>query len=174
MSEAIKMKEAVVAEIAEKLQNSKSAVFIDYRGLIVEVVTGLGNVFGIAGGVFRVLMNTMFAGGVVQLGIVGCEPYLAGPTAVAFGYDDAVTPAKLINDFIKKNKKTEIKCGILNGKVLDQKGVVALADLPSREVLIATVLGTMNAPVTGFVSALAGIPKKLLYALNAIAEQKGA
>ena len=174
MSEAIKMKEAVVAEIAEKLQNSKSAVFIDYRGLTVEEVTGLRNEFRNAGAEYRVLKNTMIARAVEQLGIEGCEPYLAGPTAVAFGYDDAVTPAKLINDFIKKNKKTEIKCGILNGKVLDQKGVVALADLPSREVLIATVLGTMNAPVTGFVSALAGIPKKLLYALNAIAEQKGA
>ena len=74
MSEAIKMKEAVVAEIAEKLQNSKSAVFIDYRGLTVEEVTGLRNEFRNAGVEYRVLKNTMIARAVEQLGIEGCEP----------------------------------------------------------------------------------------------------
>ncbi|MBE5781177.1 MAG: 50S ribosomal protein L10 [Clostridiales bacterium] len=174
MTETIRAKEAVVAEIAEKIQRAKSCVIIDYRGLTVAEVTELRNQFRNAGVEYKVLKNTMVARAVAQLGIEGVEEYLNGPTAVAFGYEDAVVPAKIINEFIKKSKKTEIKCGILDGKVLDKAGVVALADLPSREVLLAMVLGTLNAPITGFVSALAGIPKKLLYALNAISEKQGA
>ena len=178
MSEAIKevilAKQALVGEIAEKIGRAQSAIFIDYRGLTVAEVTELRNQFRAAGVEYRVLKNTLITRAVEQLGIEGAEAYLAGPTAVAFGYEDAVAPAKIITEFIKKTKKTQVKGGILTGKVVDAASVQALADLPSREVLIATVLGTMNAPVTGLACALAGIPKKLLYALNAIADQKAA
>ena len=82
--------------------------------------------------------------------------------------EDAVAPAKIISDFIKETEKTEIKAGVLEGKVVDVAAVKALASLPSREVLLAKVLGSMNAPITGFVTALSGNIRNLLYVLNAI------
>ena len=120
------------------------------------------------------MKNTMIRRAVDALGMEGLEPVLEGPTAVAFGMEDAVAPAKIISDFIKETEKTEIKAGVLEGKVVDVAAVKALASLPSREVLLAKVLGSMNAPITGFVTALSGNIRNLLYVLNAIGEKKSA
>ena len=137
-------------------------------------MTDLRNKFREAGVEYRVLKNTMIRRAVDALGMEGLDSVLEGPTAVAFGMEDAVAPAKIISEFIKKTNKTEIKAGVLEGKVVDVAAVNALASLPSREVLVAKVLGSMNAPITGFVTALSGNIRNLLYVLNAIGEKKSA
>lgn len=175
MKEAIlQQKQGIVEDIRTKFENCQSAILIDYRGLTVEEVTDLRNKFREAGVEYRVLKNTMIRRAVNALGIEGLDPVLEGPTAVAFGMEDAVAPAKIISEFIKQTEKTQIKAGVLEGKVVDVAEVNALAALPSREVLVAKVLGTMNAPITGFVTALSGNIRNLLYVLNAIGEKKSA
>ena len=160
MSEAIKMKEAVVAEIAEKLQNSKSAVFIDYRGLTVEEVTGLRNEFRNAGVEYRVLKNTMISRAIEGMNVDEMHASLEGPTAVAFGYEDMIAPAKILSEFAKKSKKLTIKCGVCDGAYLNADGVEALASLPSKEVLIAKIMGSMMSSVSKFVYCVEAIRKQ--------------
>ena len=99
---------------------------------------------------------------------------LVGPTAVAFGYNDPVSPAKIISEFIDKSKKTEIKFGILEGKVMDAKGVEALASLPDMDTLRAMLLGVLLAPIQGLATVLNAVPTKLVYALKAISEKQEA
>lgn len=109
-----------------------------------------------------------------EAGVEGLLDVLVGPTAIAFCEDDPVAPAKLINDFAGEHKALEIKAGVVEGKVLDVAGVKELAELPPREVLVAKVLGGLNAPISGFANVLNANLKGLVVALNAIAEQKGA
>lgn len=168
----IAAKAVVVEELKEKMQRAQGMVIYNYIGLTVEEVTDLRNKFRAAGVEYRVIKNTMIKRAVDDLGIEGLDEYLNGPSAIAFGYDDPVAPAKILTEFIKAKKKTEIKVGILDNKVLDLAGVTALAELPSREELIAKVLGSMNAPITGMVMCLSGIMRGFVCALNAIKEKK--
>lgn len=175
MSEkAIEAKKQVVQDITDKMQRAKGMIFYDYRGLTVAEVTELRNNFRAAGVEYHVLKNSMLTRAADQLEIKGLDKYLSGPTAVAFGYADPVAPAKVLVEFVKKVKKTEIKSGVLGTKVIDAKGVESLSQLPSREQLIAQLAGTLNAPITGIARSLSGIISKLAYALNAVREQKEA
>ncbi|MGI6169500.1 MAG: 50S ribosomal protein L10 [Christensenellales bacterium] len=176
MSQAnIAMKAELVAGIKEMLEKSSGVILYDYRGLTVSEVTALRNEFRSAGVVYKVLKNTMVQRAVDEIpGLEGLKPYLEGPTAIAFGYEDPVAPAKILSEFIKKIKKSEIKAGVVEGQVIDAEGVKALANLPSREVLLAKMLGSMNAPITGFVSVLSGTLRSLVCALNAVKEKKEA
>lgn len=150
-----------VAQIKEKMAAAQSIVFVNYRGLTVEEDTNLRNQFRAAGVEYAVLKNKLVERAADQLGIdESIRKYLSGPTAVAFGVKDPVAPAKIARDFIKKAKKCELKGGVVNGKVVSDKGIEALADLPPREVLIARILGSMNAPVTGLAIALNAIREK--------------
>ena len=172
--ETIDQKAAIVEEIRQKLEKAKSVVVYDYRGLTVEQVTALRTQFRSVGVEYRVLKNKAVKRAADLLGIEGLETHLAGPSAFIFGYDDPVVPAKILTEYVKKIKATEIKGGVVDGKVIDAKGVEALAELPPKEVLIAKLLGSMNAPISGLVTVLGGTMRKLLYALNAVKEQKEA
>lgn len=172
---ALEVKKQVVLEVKEKFEKAQGIIFYDYRGLSVEEVTDLRNQFRAAGVEYHVIKNSMLKRAADLLEIKGLDEYLAGPTAVAFGYSDPVAPAKVLTEFVKKLKnKTEIKSGLLNGKVITVAGIQSLADLPSREQLLAQLAGTLNAPITGFARSLSGIISKLGYALNAVKEQKEA
>lgn len=164
-------KQAVVADIKQKFESAQGVVLIDYRGLTVAEVTELRNQCRKAGVEYVVLKNTMIELAVKELGIEGLEDHLKGPTAVAFG-GDAVAPAKVICEFIKKSKKTEIKCGLVEGKVLNAAGVQALSELPPKEVLIAKMMGSLNAPITNFVGVLSATLRSLVYAIEAVRKQK--
>jgi large subunit ribosomal protein L10 len=109
-----------------------------------------------------------------ELGMEELIPYLTGPNAVALGYGDPVVPAKIISEFAKDHDKLEVKAGMISRKVIGAEGVKSLANLPSKEVLVAQALGGLNAPITGFVNVLQGNIRNLVYALNAIAEKKTA
>ena len=116
MSKNFENKKLVVAEIKQKLENAQSVVLYDYRGLTVAEVTELRNQCRAQGVDYCVLKNTMINLAANELKIEGLDPYLKGPTAVAFGMNDAVAPAKVLTEFVKKVKKTEIKGGVVDGK----------------------------------------------------------
>jgi large subunit ribosomal protein L10 len=172
MSNNLVLKKAVVADIKGKFEKAQSVVLFDYRGLKVSEVTDLRNQCRAAGVEYIVLKNTMVNLAAEELGIVGLGPFLNGPTAVAFGMKDAVAPAKVLTEFIKKAKKTTIKCGVVNRTVIDAAGVQALSELPPKEVLIARMMGSLNAPITNFVGVLSATLRSLVYAIDAVRKQK--
>ena len=157
----IEMKAAQVQEIQDKIQRASSVVAFDYRGLTVEEVTQLRNNMRKAGVEYIVLKNHIVGRACDAAGIdASIHDVLHGPSAFAFGYEDAVTPAKLLKEFVKKAKKCEIKGGIVEGAVTSAKDLDAIADLPSREVLIAHLLGSMMSPISGLAIVLDQIAKK--------------
>jgi len=170
--ETIRVKEQKVDKVAELFKDAKSVVLVDYRGITVEEANALRNEFRKEGVVYHVIKNALVQRAAAKLKIEGLDEYLKGPSAFAFGYDDPVTPARVLYDFIKKTKKMTIKAGLVDSKVVDENGVKALASLPAREVLLAKMLGSMNAPATGMVTVLGGPIRALLYTLGAIQEQK--
>ncbi len=171
---AIKEKERIVEEIKEKFSKAQSMVFYDYIGLNVAEVSDLRNRFRSAGIEYKVIKNTMLKRAADGVGLDGLDEFFNGPTAVAFSYADPVAPAKILTDFIKQVKKTEIKTGVLTGRVINAEDIKKLAALPSKEELLSRMLGGLNAPVTGLVMVMSGMIRKLLYALNEIKTKKEA
>ncbi len=167
-------KQARVAELVGKLTSVKGAVLINYRGLTVAQDTKLRRKFREAGVEYKVVKNTFMRIAATEVGIEGMEPYLDGPTAIAFSATDPVAPAKVISDFIKEHKlqSIKIKAGIVEGKMIDADGVKALSSLPPREVLIAQVLAGFQAPIAGLVNVLQGTIRNTVYVLDAIRKQK--
>lgn len=167
-------KQSIVSELKGKLAASKGAVLTNYRGLTVAQDTQLRRKLREAGVEYRVVKNTMTRIAAQEVGIEGLDVYLEGPTAIAMSEVDPVAPARIISDFIKENKlkSLEVKAGLLEGKVIDADGVKALADLPSREVLLSKVLAGMQSPIVGFVNVLQGSLRKFVYALEAVRKQK--
>ena len=172
--EAKEKKAQIVAELKDKFENASSAVLIDYRGITVAEATVMREECRKAGVVYKIYKNTLTERAVKELGYDDLIPFLKGPTAIAFGVDDPVAPAKLLSDTIKKLKKMEFKVGMVEGKIIDVNGINALANLPSREELIAKMLGSMNAPISGLAMVLSGTIRSLLYALKAVEEKKSA
>ena len=163
-----------IEEIKEKINKAQSVVLVDYRGLNVEQLTELRSLYRKAGVEYKVYKNTMMRFAFKDSGLEGFNEYLKGPSAIAFGYDDPVQVAKITSEFAKKNEKLEIKAGIVDGKIIDVSGVNSLAELPSREVLVAQALGGLNAPIQGFANVLQGTIRSLAIVINAIAEEKAA
>ncbi|MBR2155444.1 MAG: 50S ribosomal protein L10 [Clostridia bacterium] len=157
----IQAKAAQVEEVTSKIQAAQSLVVFDYRGLNAEEVTNLRSDMRKAGVEYVVLKNGIVERAAKAAGIEEsfCE-LLKGPSAFAFGVEDAVAPAKVLKEAIKKYKKCEIKGGLINGVVTDAAGMNTLADLPSREVLLARMLGSMLSPVSGLAIVLDQIAKK--------------
>ena len=169
-------KEAIVAELKEQLTSAKGVVLTGYKGLTVAQDTELRRTLREAGVTYHVVKNTMLRFAAEKAGIEGLSEHLEGTTAFAFA-DDAVAPAKVICDFIKKNKLEDtevltVKVGMVEGKVIDANEVKALASLPSREELIAKALGSMNAPIANTVNVLQGVIRKAVYVLEAVRAQK--
>ncbi|MGC7871474.1 MULTISPECIES: 50S ribosomal protein L10 [unclassified Desulfosporosinus] len=171
----IEEKSQVVSEIKEKFQQSSGVVLADYRGLTVAQVTQLRAQLRQAGVEYKVLKNTLVRRAAQEVGVEGLESYLEGPTALAFS-KDPVAPAKILLDFAKANKLKSfaIKAGVLEGKVIGPDGVKNLADLPSREVLLAMVLRGMQAPLAGMANVLQGPIRKMGYALEEVRKLKEA
>lgn len=170
-------KQAIVAELKESFSGAQGIVLTSYKGLTVAQDTKLRAKMREAGVVYRVVKNTMLRFAAKDLGYEDLIQYLEGTTAVAYSSEDAIAPAKVIETFIKENNlaKTEtltVKAGVVDGKVINAEGVKALASLPSREVLIAKLLGSMQAPVSGVVNVLQGTIRNAVYVLEAIRKQK--
>lgn len=157
----IEAKAAQVEAVREKLEKAQSVVVFDYRGLTVEEDTKLRSEMRKAGVEYVVLKNGIVQRAAKANGIdEQFQSYLLGPSAFAFGYEDVVAPAKILKEVVTKNKKGAFKGGIINGTVSDAAAMNTLADLPSREVLIARLLGSMMSPISGLAIALDQIVKK--------------
>lgn len=167
-------KEEIVAEFAEKLKASKAAYLADYRGLNVEQATALRCKLHEAGVEYRVVKNTLLRLAAKDTPAACLDEQLTGPTAIAFANEDPVAPAKALVEFAKAHKTFELKAGVLDGKLLSAEDIKALSDLPSREELLAKMLGSMSAPATNFVGVLAAMPRSLVQVLGAIKDQKEA
>ncbi len=168
------MKQQVVQEITEKLQNSVTAIITDYRGLNVAQATKLRNELREVDVEYKVLKNTLTKIAANNLGLNDLEQFLEGPTAIAFSSEDPVAPAKVLAKFAKENKALEIKGGVLEGKVVSLEEINALADLPSKEELLAQVLRGMQSPLVGMANVLQGPLRNLVNVLDAIRKEKEA
>ena len=160
MSKAIELKKAVVEEIVNKFSKSASAILFDYRGLTVEEVTELRKQFREAGVDYKVYKNTLMKRAVDQVGVEGLDQLLEGPNAIAFSYDDPITPAKIGSEFAKTHKDLELRGGVVEGEFFDEARVKELAAIPSRDVLIGKLLGSLKAPVSNFAYLLQALADK--------------
>jgi large subunit ribosomal protein L10 len=166
-------KQELVTEMHERLTRAKAVFLADFRGMTVDKATTLRNELRGAAVEYRVFKNTLLDRAAQGTDMECLSPYLSGPTAIAISYDDPVSAAKVLSKFAKDPQgKFVLKVGVLSGKVLDPKQIQALAELPSREVLIAKMLGSMQAPATNFVGVLAALPGSLVRALDAIRVKK--
>ena len=157
------IKEAKVAEIKEKLEKAQGVVLASYQGLTVEEDTMLRKSLREAGVEYKVYKNTLVTLAANELGLGDLVQYLEGPVSIAFGYEDATAPARILAEFAKKADKLEIKGGVVEDTYYDAKGMQVIATIPSREVLLGKLLGSIQSPITNFARVL-----------NQIAEQQGA
>lgn len=160
------------ADLKDKLSRAQAAILADYKGLTVAEITELRRKLGASKVDFKVVKNTIATLAARELGLEGLESALKGPTAIAFGYDDPVAPAKGLSEFIKDAKKMEIKAGVLNGKVIGIDDIKKLSELPSKEVILGKLLGCIQAPLVGLASVLQAPIRGCAIALNAIREKR--
>ena len=170
----INEKKRITDDLQGRLKKSTIVILTDYKGLDVSAMNALRRKLREANAEYQVAKNSLLVRASEGNDVALIKDQFKGPSAIALSYDDPVAPAKVLTDFIKENKNFEIKVGVLNGKVVDFEGIKALSSLPSREVLLAQVLSTMNAVPTSLVTALSDVPRRLLNVLNAINEQKEA
>ncbi|MBE5891993.1 MAG: 50S ribosomal protein L10 [Lachnospiraceae bacterium] len=156
----VELKQPVVAEISAGIANAQSVVLVDYRGLTVEQDTELRKKLREAGVSYKVYKNTMMNFAFKGTEFEGLAPFLNGPSAMAYCSEDATAPARVLAEFAKKANKLEIKAGVVEGTVYDAKGMEAIANIPSREVLIGRLLGSMQSPITNFARVLKQIAEK--------------
>src|SRR5437868_6215576 len=154
--------------LAEKLRNAKVAVLTDYRGLTVSQIQDLRGKLRTGDVEYRVVKNTLARRAAESAGVPALEKELEGPVAIAFGYDDLSLPSKLINEWVRQTRlKLDVKGGLVEGRVFSPDQVRQLADLPSREILLAQLLGTLQSPVAQLVAIMETPHQQLLGVLNA-------
>lgn len=165
---------AVVNEMKEKLQSAQGAVLVGFTGLSVADVTKLRRKFREGNVEYKVIKNTLTRIAANEVGYEGLSEFLEGQTALAYSTEDAVAPAKILKEFIKETKTEAltVKVGICDGQVIDAAGVEALANLPSREELLAKLVGSMQAPISGLVNVLQGNIRNMVYVLDAVRAKK--
>lgn len=167
-------KKELVAGLNAKLAETQITLLVDYKGLDVEAMTALRAELRKEGASMEVVKNTLLSMAAKGTDVSVIDDAFKGPNAIITSKDDAVAPAKVLVKFAKDNKKLEIKAAAMNGKVLSMGEIEALATMPSREVMLATVLSAMNAVPTSMVRVLSGVPTAFLHVVNAIKEQKEA
>lgn len=167
-------KEAVIAEVARLLADSETVFVSDYRGLTVAQLSELRAKLRENGASFKVVKNTLGSIAAERADRGGMRDLLSGPTAVTFCGDDLVGAAKALAEFARTHPQLDVRGGLLQSTVIDAAGVKALASLPPRDVLVAQVVGTIAAPLTGLVTVLQGTISGFVRALNQVAEQRAA
>ena len=160
--------------IKSKVEKAQVAVITEYKGYSVEEITNLRRSLQKEGGDYMVTKNTL-----AKVAIKGTEyeamtDLMKGPIAIAFGFEDQVSPAKVVSNFIKETKKGEILGAVLEGKLLSPDEAKALANLPSKEELYAKMLGSINSPATGITLGINGVMAALTRAVAAVRDQKAA
>lgn len=164
-------KENAVAELKENLQNSEVAVATKYIGITVAQVTDLRRKLREQGVTYKVYKNTLAKRALDELGLSDAAAFMEGPTAWAFSQDPVAAP-KVLKEFAKDVDAVGMNGGILAGKIVDASQLDALASLPSREVLLGQVVGTIAAPMRNLVGALSALPRNLVNVLDQVRQQK--
>lgn len=162
----------VVEEYTEKFRQAKSVYLSDFSGLDVHTVTEMRKQFREANVEYKVLKNRLAKRSLNDAGIDKLDPHLRGVTGFAIGYDDPVAPGRVIKDFNKKKDLLKLKVAYFEGQVFEGKDAAALADLPTRDELMAKLLGTLQAPMTKLAATLQASMQKLVGTLNAVKAEK--
>ena len=165
-------KEKIVEALHEKFSKAKTALLTDFRGLNMSAISELRSQLRDASVEYQVVKNTLAARASEGTDMSLLKDHFSGPCAVALSYEDPVAPAKVLTKFSEENKALEIKVGIVDGRVIDLDGIMRLSKLPSEEELLAKLLMTLNAPITGFVTVLGGVLRNFMGVLEAIKCQK--
>jgi large subunit ribosomal protein L10 len=158
----VELKQPIVQQISDTISGAQSVVVVDYRGLTVAQDTDLRKQLREAGITYKVYKNTLVSRAVEGTEFEGLREVLEGPNAFAVSADDATAPARIIADFAKKVPALEIKAGVVEGTYYDADGMKAISSIPSRDVLVSRLLGSLQSPITN-----------LARVLNQIAEQGG-
>lgn len=156
----VELKQPIVEEISNTMNGASSVVVVDYRGLTVEEDTNLRKQLREAGVVYKVYKNTYVSRAVEGTEFESLRPVLEGPSAFAVSPEDATAAARVLANFAKKAPKLEIKAGVVEGVFYDANGMKAIADIPSREVLISKLLGSLQSPITNMARVLNQIAEK--------------
>ena len=156
----VDLKKPIVEEIAANIKDAQSVVLVDYRGLTVEEDTRLRKSLREAGVVYKVYKNTYLKRAFDGTDFAQLDANLEGPTAVAFGIDDATAPARVLAEFAKTCDRLEFKAGVVEGTYYDEKGIQVIASIPSRDVLISRLLGSMQSPIANFARVIKQIAEK--------------
>jgi large subunit ribosomal protein L10 len=164
-------KVAVVDEVREHFGASDAVILTEYRGLKVKDLAGLRRSLRTGGGEYKIYKNTLVTLAARQSGLAGLEPLLEGPTAIAFVKGDAAAVAKTLRDYARTNPLLVIKGGVLGDKVIGAAETTALAELPSREVLLAQFAGALQAPMAQLAGLLQALPRNLAYGLSALRDK---
>lgn len=165
-------KEQLVQVLHDELGKSQAFFVTDYMGLTVEKITKLRRDIKGAGGSYQVVKNTLLRRASVGTPAKGIEQFFVGPTAVAIAKTDAVAVAKALVNFAKDNEQLEIQAGMLGERAITASDIQELSKMPPKEVLLARMLGSLNAPVSNFVGVLSAIVSQLVYVLKAIENKK--
>lgn len=173
MAEPRPDKVAVVTDVGERFDAAEAAVLTEYRGLNVAAMAELRSALRQAGGTYKIYKNTLVRLAARERGLE-IDDLLTGPTAIAFVDGDVAGVAKALRDFAKGNPALVVKGGLLGANVVGADDVTALADLPSRDQLLAEIAGLFAAPMQQFASLLDAVPRSFSYALNALIEAGGA
>jgi large subunit ribosomal protein L10 len=169
----LQQKEAVVAEVAKQLSGAQAVILAENRGMSVADVTQLRAKARASGVYLRVVKNTLVRRAVVDTPFASLAEQMSGPLTYGIG-SDPVAVAKVLNDFAKGNEKFVIRAGAMPGQMMSAKEVASLASLPSREELIAKLLGTMQAPIAKFVRTLNEVPSRFVRTVAAIRDSREA
>ena len=164
-------KQELVKSYAEEFSRSQAAFLTDYRGLPVTELNRLRNRMREAGSGYHVVKNRLVKLALREAGLPVPEELLQGPTAIGFCYEDVIAPAKVLTDYAKDSKVLTIKGGMLGERLIDVQVISSLADLPSRDVLLAQLLSGIQSPIAGLVNVLSGTLRGLVTVLKAHADQ---
>ena len=170
----LQQKQEQVAKLTEAFKGANVGVLVNYSGITVEKDTKLRKQLREAGCEYKVVKNTLLARAFAEAGIEGLEEQLNGTTAIAYSSNGYTEAPKILSDYAKDNETFQVKAGFIDGSAVDAKSIDELAKLPSKEVLLAQVLGGLNGPIQGFANVLSGTIRGLVIALNAIAEKQSA
>jgi large subunit ribosomal protein L10 len=165
-------KTRIVSELQGKFEKAKGVVFTDYRGLNVEEITGLRNNLRESALEYRVIKNTLAKIAAEGTPVAVAKDILSGPIGIAVGYDDPVLLAKKVLDFIKKNKKLEVRGGVIEGGVCTPEQIKTISELPSREIQLSMLVGAMQSPLSKMASALNATLSRFIFALEALKDKK--
>lgn len=153
-AQILEQKKQLVKDMIETLKSAQAGVFVDYCGLTVEEDTELRRKFREAGVEYKVVKNTLTSRAIKEIGLDAIEPVLNGPTALAISVDNPVAPAKIIDEFAKKHEALQVKAGFMDGAVISLAEIKQLAETPSKEELLARMMGSMKSPISALARLL--------------------